>query len=402
MSQPNIKLDQKIKTETIDKLTIMLKDYVYPEIGVKVSNKLNKNLSNGKYNDITDFREFGKIVTNEMFEITKDKHLLIRYDPEDVNDIKMSESFSGREREECFNQQKEKSSKRNYGYKEIKILPGNIGYIKFNEFEKTEFASKTAHAAIEFISNTDAIILDLRNNNGGWGSMVQLLLSYFIDFQSETNNILLFEKNQPYSNEVIQYRTLPDLPGKRLIQTPLYILTSHKTYSGAEAFTDVLQKRNRAIIIGETTRGGAHSTRGPEILTDYYIVKMPVSEVFNSQTKKNWEGIGIEPNFKIDSKYALDETLKMILTNQIEKNPNENAINRLGYALISDNMLSLAIVVFNENVKRHPNSANSYDSLAEAYMHAGKTELAIVNYRKSLELNPDNTNAKNMIREIEK
>jgi len=320
VSQSKVELNQQIRTETIVKLSVMLKDYVYPELGIKVSNRLTKNLNEGKYDDITDFNMFAKLVTNEMFELTNDKHLLIRYDPEDVNEIKKSEAISGKERVEYFYRQKENSGKRNYGFKEVKILPGNVGYLKFNEFERAEFASKTAHAAMEFISNTDAIIIDLRNNNGGWGSMVQLLLSYFIDFQDEKNNILLFEKILPYKNEVIQYRTLPDLPGKRMIQTPLYILTSGDTYSAAEAFADVLQKRNRATIIGETTRGGAHSTRGPEMLTDYYIVKMPVSEVINSQTKKNWEGTGIEPDIKTDRKHALDTAL--IKIQEIEQKTN--------------------------------------------------------------------------------
>ncbi|MBU0475691.1 MAG: tetratricopeptide repeat protein [Bacteroidetes bacterium] len=399
-SQSKLELNSQIRSETIIRLSEMLEDYVYPEVGRKVSNKLIRNLNEGKYDNIKEFNEFARIVTRELYELTNDNHLLIQYAPEDVRAIKNGEGLSGKEREDFFNQQKEVSGRRNYGYKEVRILPGNIGYLRFNEFERAEFASSTAHAAIEFISNTDAIIIDLRNNNGGWGSMVQLLLSYFVDFQDEKNNILLFEKNVPYKNEIIQYRVLPDLPGKRIIETPLYILTSKNTYSAAEAFTDVLQKRNRAIIIGETTRGGAHSTRGPEVLTDYFIVKVPVTEVLNSQTKTNWEGRGIEPNKKTESQQALNTALADIFFKDKRADNHESYLNSLGYSYLNDNILDFAIIIFKENIRCHPKSENCYDSLAEAYLKNGQADEAIDNYKKLLELNPDNENAKEMIKSL--
>ncbi len=397
LSQSNNILNDQIKVEAIKNLSLMLKDYLNPDLGLEVSNMLTKNLNDGKYREVNDFNRFAKLVSDDMFKLTKDKHLVIWYDRNGVEDIKKSENLTGKEKEAFFNYQKEISSKRNYGFKEVKILPGNIGYIKFNEFERAEIASKTAHSAIDFISNTDAIIIDLRNNNGGWGSMVQLILSYFTEFQDEKNNILLFEKKLPYLNETRQYRTLPDLPGKRIIQTPLYILTSKNTYSAAEAFTDVLQKRNRAIVVGEYTRGGAHSTRGPEILTDDFIVKMPVAEVFNSQTKKNWEGTGVEPDIKVDSKQSFDSALMKIFNEKNNRNSNENYFNNLGYSFLNENMLNIAILLFNENVKKYPKSSNAFDSLGEAYMLNGQNKLAIKNYKKSLELDPENTNAKEIL-----
>jgi C-terminal processing protease CtpA/Prc len=398
VSQTNSDLNQQIKKETIDKLSIMLKDYIYPEVGLKVSTELNKNIKDGKYNRIKNFREFGQVVTKDMFKISNDKHLLIRYEPEDVNEIKQGEALSGKEKDEYTNQQKEKSAKRNFGFKEVKILPGNIGYLKLNEFERANFASGTAYAAMEFISNSDAIIIDLRNNNGGWGSMVQTLCSYFF---SADKKIQLFETHYQYKNEIIQSHTLPYLPGKRMPEIPLYILTGKRTYSAAENFTDILQKRNRATIIGEITRGGANSTRGPEVLNNYYIVKMPVGETINSITKKNWEGVGVKPDIPIESKLAFNRAIKIILSNQIKQNSNEGYVNSIGYSLLNENMFELAIFVFKENVKNHDKSANCYDSLGEAYMLNSEYKLAVKNYKRSLELDPNNENAKQMIKRIE-
>jgi tetratricopeptide (TPR) repeat protein len=85
-----------------------------------------------------------------------------------------------------------------------------------------------------------------------------------------------------------------------------------------------------------------------------------------------------------------------------EYNFAANELNRLGYHLIQTYKLKDAIEIFKLNVKVYPKYANGYDSLAEAYMLNGDKELAIKNYAKSLELNPKNTNAIDMLNRIKK
>ena len=75
----------------------------------------------------------------------------------------------------------------------------------------------------------------------------------------------------------------------------------------------------------------------------------------------------------------------------------ENELNTLGYQLLARDMVGEAIEVFELNVAAYPEAFNTYDSLGEAYMTAGNNELAVANYRRSLELNPDNTNATAML-----
>jgi tetratricopeptide (TPR) repeat protein len=75
----------------------------------------------------------------------------------------------------------------------------------------------------------------------------------------------------------------------------------------------------------------------------------------------------------------------------------ESQINSIGYAYLGMNKIDSAIVVFKFNVEEFPESGNVYDSLGEAYMVKGNTELAILNYAKSLELNPENENGKKML-----
>jgi CubicO group peptidase (beta-lactamase class C family) len=79
----------------------------------------------------------------------------------------------------------------------------------------------------------------------------------------------------------------------------------------------------------------------------------------------------------------------------------EARLNDLGYSLLRNNNFAPAIAVFKLNVELYPDSANTYDSLGEAYMAAGQKELAVTNYKKSLQLNPKNQNAVNMLKKLE-
>jgi tetratricopeptide (TPR) repeat protein len=88
--------------------------------------------------------------------------------------------------------------------------------------------------------------------------------------------------------------------------------------------------------------------------------------------------------------------------NPKEYNFTANELNRLGYHLLQTKKIKEAIEIFKLNVKVYPKYANGYDSLAEAYMLNGDKELAIKNYAKSLELNPKNTNAIDMLNKIKK
>jgi Tfp pilus assembly protein PilF len=80
---------------------------------------------------------------------------------------------------------------------------------------------------------------------------------------------------------------------------------------------------------------------------------------------------------------------------------NEEALNQLGYRLLQENRNADAIAIFKLNVEEYPKSDNVYDSLAEAYAKDGQKQLAIDNYRKSLELDPKNQHAIDQLKELE-
>jgi len=97
--------------------------------------------------------------------------------------------------------------------------------------------------------------------------------------------------------------------------------------------------------------------------------------------------------------------LARLYKNLKKSNPNEiheHTLNTLGYRVLRKNRIQEAVEIFKLNVEIHPEYANGYDSLGEAYMKAGEHELAIENYQKSLELDPNNDNAKEMLEVLRK
>lgn len=80
----------------------------------------------------------------------------------------------------------------------------------------------------------------------------------------------------------------------------------------------------------------------------------------------------------------------------------ESMLNTLGYSLLRSDLVEEAIAIFKLNVEMFPDAFNTYDSLGEGYMVHGELELAIENYEKSVELNPENTNGIQMLEKLRK
>ena len=101
--------------------------------------------------------------------------------------------------------------------------------------------------------------------------------------------------------------------------------------------------------------------------------------------------------WKINSIGTID-TLSYTFANMMEN--VENLFNATGYSFLEAQKIEEAIEVFKLNVKLYPNSWNTYDSLAEAYAAAGNKALAIENYQKSIDMNPENENGKEWLAKL--
>jgi hypothetical protein len=177
---------------------------------------------------------------------------------------------------------------------------------------------------MNFISNCDAIIIDLRYNPGGGNEMVAFLASYF--FSEPT---LLSSRYFTNKDSLVQIWTNSYVPGEKLIDKSVYILTSRNTASAAEAFTYILKNYNKATIVGETTRGAAH-------WAEYYYfpslkieIKLPVARPINPVTGTDWEKTGIDPDIEIEEYKAFYKAYMLALEKLQESNSDSLMLQEL-------------------------------------------------------------------------
>ena len=368
----------------------LMESYINLDTAKKMAAELQSNAK--KYKSITSSKEFSKILTKDLQKVSKDLHLKVNFEPKRIAQSKRvmpKEMQLKREKMMAM-----RMAEVNFGFTEVKVLNGNIGYINLRMFADMKYAKETATAAMRFLSNTNAIIIDLRTNGGGVPNMMQLLASYFTDEKP----VLLSNFYERKTNNKTQLFTFKSIDGKRR-KTPLYILTSKRTFSAAEAFTYTLKHLGKAVVVGETTRGGANRTKRVN-LNDEFTISVPYIEATHPVTKTNWEGKGVQPNISTSKKDAFITAYIDAINKTVKRNKSK-VLNGIGYSFLQEKDLENALKVFQKNTKLFPNDANSWDSLGEAYFYKKDKTNALKAYRKALALDPASKSAKKMIDKIE-
>ncbi len=293
------KVDKAEQKQVVMKIgEILQKMYVFPEVAEKMSRHISERLAAGAYDSLTSCSDFAAQVEKDLRGVNKDLHLRVRFDPEQVERLRRREKDENDP--ELLERMLKEMRRANFGFREVKVLGGNIGYLDLRGFSDPRFAGETAVAAMNFLANCDALIIDLRNNGGGSAEMIQLISSYFFDSDPVHLNTFYWRP----ADETTQTWTLPHVPGKKMPGTDIYVLTSRRTFSAAEEFSYNLRNLKRATLVGETTGGGAHPG-GPEVVNDRFLINVPKGRAINPITKTNWEGIGVEPHIKVSAEAAL-------------------------------------------------------------------------------------------------
>ena len=120
------------------------------------------------------------------------------------------------------------------------------------------------------------------------------LASYFFDSKQVINQI--YDRSD---DRIISYYVEPEKLEQGFGEKkPIYILTSAKTFSAGEELAYDLQSAKRAIVIGQTTAGGAHPCRH-FVVDDHIFVSIPHQKAINPHTGKNWEGTGVLPDYPL-------------------------------------------------------------------------------------------------------
>jgi hypothetical protein len=302
VSDLTFKIDAATRARVIDgAITQLNESYVFPETAKKMEEGVRARQKRGEYDSITDGGALAAKLTDNFQEVSHDKHLHVNYSP-----VKLPERPEGANPSpEEVAQYRKQMERMNCGFEKVEHLSGNIGYVKFNMFADPDVCGPTAVAAMNFLGNVDAIIFDLRENGGGDPKMIALISTYLFEKPTHLND--LWERKGDATH---QYWTLPYVPGKRLEDKPVYVLTSKQTFSGAEEFSYNLKNLKRATLVGETTGGGAHPVSGHRI-DDHFMIGVPFARAINPISKTNWEGTGVEPDVKVLAGDALTTAEKL-------------------------------------------------------------------------------------------
>lgn len=285
--------------------------YIFPEIAEQICERIKRYNAEGQYRDITEGDFLAYALTTHMQEVNQDKHLWVRWHAEPLPNHDGSLLKNKVRIEEL----KQKAKLENYGMHRVERLPGNIGLIDIRYFYRPSWGSgETITAAMNLLANMSAIIIDLRSCLGGNPSSVVLVSSYFFGEEPVHLNTLYWREN----DQTEQYWTLPYIPGSRIIEQPVYILTSEKTFSAGEEFSYNLQALERATIIGEATGGGAHPGSSYR-LHPHFEAFIPNGRAINPITKDNWEGVGVQPDIPVPTDKAFETAYRHSLRSVMDQ-----------------------------------------------------------------------------------
>jgi hypothetical protein len=303
-----VAIESETQLEVIQNLSAKLRScYVFPETSEKICLNLQKHFDEGDYTGINEGEFFAFALTTHLQEVNHDEHLWVRWHPE-----ALPEEDTLRQNPEWQAQQRQEARDDNFGITKVERLPGNIGYVDIRYFHRAEWGGDTVTAAMNFLANTSALIIDLRKCTGGYPDMIALICSYL--FGQEP--IHLFSIYWRDEDATQPYWTLPGVPGKRLEELPVYVLTSKVTFSAAEELASILQTRKRAILVGDPTDGGAHPGASYRIHS-HFEAFIPIGRAFNPVAGKDLEGIGIQPDIALPQEHAFsaayDMALKVVL-----------------------------------------------------------------------------------------
>jgi C-terminal processing protease CtpA/Prc len=265
------------------------KSYVFPEVAARMAADLRERERAGEYAAIEDPGPLARKLTDDLQALSRDRHLRV---------FETSTPAEARPY----------TAPANHGFEKVERLPGNIGYLEVRSFlggAGPAVVEATAEA-MTALADTDALIVDLRRNGGGSPHMVALVSSYLFDGRVHLNSLYWRE-----GDRTDEFWTSAEVRGKRFGQSkPVYVLTSERTFSGAEEFTYNLKNLKRATIVGERTGGGAHPGAVRK-LTERFSMFVATGRAVSPITGTNWEGTGVEPDVEVPARDALDKALEL-------------------------------------------------------------------------------------------
>jgi hypothetical protein len=290
-------IDLVTQREVLNQLAQVLESqYAIEGTAKRLASFLQAKAKSNAYKGINNGPEFARALTDDLYSVAHDKHLRVSFSFTPLPPP--PKGPPGPPPQDVIDQMR----KLNGAIPKAEILDGNVGYMRVNGVPPLAAARSAVAAAFAFLHNTDALIIDNRGNGGGDPNTVALYVSYL----SEGKPFLVNTFHWRAGNQVEEFRTtdLGDLAYGA--HKPVFVLTSPMTFSGGEELTYDLQQLKRAVIVGESTGGGANPG-GRVPLGTHFVVNVPQGQAVNPITGTSWEGVGVKPDVTVPSAMALSQ-----------------------------------------------------------------------------------------------
>lgn len=289
--QPALVIDETVR--------LLTERYVFPEAAEQIAALLQRRLAEGAY-DVEDAEELSRLVTADLQSVNNDRHLRLKHHAEPVPPKEGAATLDAMRRD--FDTSLG-------GVPRVELLDGGVAVVELAPMLfPLEWAAEPLSAALTLASRAEALIVDLRGNRGGDPDTVAFVCGYLLDERTHLNT--MYWRG---GERTEQSWSPPHVPGARFGGTkPLYVLTSDSAFSAAEELAYDLQQLGRAVVVGESTRGGAHPCQGWTV-HPHLEATVPFGRAINPVSGTNWEGVGVQPDVPCAAADSLDQAHALAL-----------------------------------------------------------------------------------------
>jgi len=292
-------LTSKQAGQVVDTLVAELNGYFDPAKAQTVQAALKAQ--RGQFVRIHDRAALADALSAVTLKVSGDQHMKVTVTTANAQAVRLSEA------DEIL-----VDKRLAYGLMAARRLPANIGYLKLRYFEQGEEGAAMIDAALGLLKDTDALIIDLRENTGGGGATDERLLGQL------SRAPLVMEAirwRDPDGKTTTLSRHVRQGPGDPLYaDKPVYLLVGGQTFSAAEAFAYTMQANKRAVLVGTRTRGGGNPANRPKPNLGFGLVAfIPNGQVVHPLTGGGWEGVGVKPDVETPLDGALTEAYRRAL-----------------------------------------------------------------------------------------
>ena len=267
-------------------ITVLDENYIHKEKALLIEKRLKQKLSYGDFQNISDWYSFIRQVNNVMRRVSGDMFLdLIAKEP-----LFMLEKV-----------QNKINNPTDFNLYNLKVLKGNIGYLKLNYFYRHSDAKSEISYAFNKLSDVDALIIDLRSVEGESIFFAQYFMSFFVVEGTVLSEILYDKKNKRKLLKAINNNGNDKFKNN----FPVYILTSSFLSSSGEFLSYTLKHLKKAVIVGEETMGVAYIIQ-QHMINNYISLKLPIAIPLHPLTKTNWSKVGVVPDVDISASLSLE------------------------------------------------------------------------------------------------